>query len=159
MSPCRQARREAGGFCLESGPGCGWTGSLGPGSRARCRLTAERDSGVRGCGRAAGASPGIWPGVAGCPPLTRAPLPPSRPPPTGRRPRPWSPSPTNCSSSFPSWKVSDRGLGVCSCCFLNVNGVVWDRGFVNLKNLSSSLVRSPETCLKLYAVRSVGQLI
>ena len=99
-------------------------------------LQADRRAGslCPGLGRAAGASPGALPGVAGCPPLTRAPLPPSRPPPTGRRPRPWSPSPTNCSSSCPSWKVSDRELGVCSRCFLNVNGVMWDRGFVNLKN-------------------------
>ena len=30
--------------------------------------------------------------------------------------------------------MSGPGLGVCDCCFLNFNRVVWDRGFVNLKS-------------------------
>lgn len=77
-----------------------WAGGPASGSRARCRRQRagshswfrrpgpERAAGSRGGSRAPRNSPG--------PPSLQ------QTPPAGRTPRPWSPSPTNCSSSCPS---------------------------------------------------------
>lgn len=67
-------------------------------------------------------------------------------------PRPWSPSPTSCSSSYPSSKVSCLGLFYsfflssffCNCCFLYLSRVMCDRSFVNLTNPVISAFVVPE---------------
>ena len=45
---------------------------------------------------------------------------------------------------------------LCNCCFLNFNGVMWERGWVSPKNLVIFAFTVPKD---LYVVRTVRQLI
>lgn len=102
-SPCGRAGRPSNlCLCFQSEQGEGWAGGPGPGCPARCRRrqarAAERVPEV-GSPRAGGGSPAGGRGPAASHP---GPSSPKQTPPAGRAARPWSPSPTNCSSSCPS---------------------------------------------------------
>lgn len=105
-SPCRLAQPAAEWLLSSVGarlrvdcqPGDGKPGALQAGRRAGSGRLGPRagDGSLTQSPAVGGGLPAAHPGPSSS----------QQTPPVGRRPRPWSPSPTNCSSSCPSSKVS-----------------------------------------------------